>query len=65
MRDGHPDQVFNDLYVKKDFTKIKEVKTDDREYEKNKKELTFRPNTGQSKLVTDKLVKNRPYTTPD
>lgn len=63
-RGDHPETVFDDLYVKKDYTKIKEVNTDDVEFEKNKKELTFKPNTGSSKQMSQMLVKNRPFTAP-
>ena len=40
--DKRKDKVFQELYVKKE--KKADVKTEDVEFEKNKKELTFKPN---------------------
>jgi len=41
------------------------VKTSDIEYDRNKDQLTFKPNLGMTKQINEKVVEERGYTSPE
>ena len=52
------DKIYEELYVKKE--KKGDVKTEDKDFEKNKQECTFKPSIGDPLKRANKVIKKSP-----